>query len=193
MPSIDSGFLALIPEIYRVRHGEASLQWGGVDPDPGLSADGRGQAKTGVNYFREQRPLKILVCPRSRAQQTAEPLMDFWSVKGETAVQFDEIPTLPDIADRREWLLAVLGSQWSSQPGIIQQWRQAIMQRLLLIDEPTVIFTHFMVINAVVSGVTQDPCCCVFQPACGSVTRVQLEGGKLTLLEQGLEAVSVVN
>jgi broad specificity phosphatase PhoE len=182
-----------MPEIYLVRHGEAEQQWGGVNPDPGLSADGLVQTKECLNHFLDQQPLKILVSPRSRAQQTAEPLMDFWSVKGETVMQFDEIPTLPNIADRREWLLGVLGSQWSSQPGIIQQWHEAIMQRLMLIDEPTVIFTHFMVINAVVSQVTQDPRCCVFQPACGSVTRLQLEGGKLTLLEQGLEAVSVVN
>ena len=182
-----------MPEIFLVRHGEAEQHWGGANPDPGLSVEGLDQARSCVNFFREQRSLKILVSPRSRAQQTAEPLMDFWSVKGETVVQFDEIPTLPNIADRREWLLGVLGSQWLSQPGIIQQWRQAIMQRLLLIDEPTVIFTHFMVINAVVSGVTQDTRCCVFQPACGSVTRLLLEGGKLTLLEQGLEAASVVN
>lgn len=182
-----------MPEIFLVRHGEAEQQWGGVNPDPGLSADGLEQAKKCVDYFRKLQPLKILVSPRTRAQQTAKPLIDFWSVKGQTAMQFDEIPTLPDIADRREWLLAILGSQWESQPDIIQQWRQAIMQRLLLSDEPTVIFTHFMVINAVVSGVTQDPRCCVFEPACGSVTRLVLERGKLTLLEQGLEATSVVN
>jgi broad specificity phosphatase PhoE len=182
-----------VPEIFLVRHGEAEQQWGGVNPDPGLSVEGLDQARSCVNFFREQRPLKVLVSPRSRAQQTAEPLMDFWSVKGETVKQFDEIPTLPDIADRREWLLGVLGSQWASQPEIIQQWRQAIMQRLLLIDEPTVIFTHFMVINVVVSQLMQDPRCCVFQPACGSVTHLLLEGGELTLLEQGLEAVSLVN
>jgi broad specificity phosphatase PhoE len=182
-----------MPEVFLVRHGEAEQQWGGANPDPGLSTEGLEQAKSCVNFFREQRPLNILVSPRSRAQQTAEPLMDFWSVQAKTVQQFDEIPTLPEIVNRREWLLEVLGSQWASQPEIIQQWRQAIMQRLLLIDEPTVIFTHFMVINVVVSQLTQDPRCCVFQPACGSVTRLQLEGGKLTLLEQGLEAVSVVN
>jgi probable phosphoglycerate mutase len=182
-----------MPEIYLVRHGEAEQQWGGANPDPSLSTEGLGQAKSCVNFFREQRPLNILVSPRSRAQQTAEPLMDFWSVQAKTVQQFDEIPTLPEIVNRREWLLGVLGSQWASQPEIIQQWRRAIMQRLLLIDEPTVIFTHFMVINAVVSQVTQDPHCCVFLPDCGSVTRLLLEGGELTLLERGCEATSVVN
>lgn len=182
-----------MPEIFLVRHGEAEQQWGGIDPDPGLSTAGLEQAKNCVHYFREQRPLKILVSPRNRAQQTAEPLMDFWSVSGQTVVPFDEIPTLPEIADRREWLMEVLGGEWQSQPEIIQQWRQAIIRRLLLIDEPVVIFTHFMVINAVVSKIIQDPRCCVFQPACCSVTRLQLAAGKLTLLEQGLEAVSVVN
>lgn len=182
-----------MPEIFLVRHGEAEQQWGGIDPDPGLSAAGVEQAKKCVNYFCEQRPLKILVSPRNRAQQTAGPLMDFWSVKGETVASFDEIPTLPEIANRREWLMRVLGSEWRSQEKIIQQWRQAIIERLLVIDEPTVIFTHFMVINAVVSQIIQDPRCCVFQPACCSVTRLQLVAGKLTLLEQGLEAASVVN
>lgn len=182
-----------MPKIYLVRHGEAEQQWGGVNPDPGLSVLGVEQAANCADWFRGQAPLKVLHSPRSRAQQTASPLLAHWSVQAEMALAFDEIPTLADIDDRRQWLLGVLGSNWPELPELIQLWRQQIIQHLLSITEPTVIFTHFMVINSVVAEVLDDPRCCVFQPSCCSVTQLSLDDGQLSLIELGDEAQTLVN
>lgn len=83
--------------------------------------------------------------------------------------------------------------QWSAQPQTIRTWRDQILAALESLTAPTVVFTHFVVINAVVSAIEQTDAVMVFQPDYASVTRLRLEHGKLHIVHRGDANASIVN
>ncbi|HBM88422.1 MAG TPA: histidine phosphatase family protein, partial [Rhodobiaceae bacterium] len=57
----------------------------------------------------------------------------------------------------------------------------------------TVIFSHFIAINAAVGHALDDPRVICFRPDNCSVTVFETQGDKLSVLEQGNEAETKVN
>jgi probable phosphoglycerate mutase len=175
-----------------VRHGEAAAGWGD-DLDPGLSALGREQSLRVCEELLVHAPLRIISSPLLRAQETAQPLAERLNADMEVDPTFREIPSPVGIEDRRDWLSGFMKQDWAEQSQDILGWRDAVWSALFECDGPTVIFTHFMAINAVVSRLTEAAAtvCCV--PDNGSITRLLLEGHALKLVEVGRQHQTQVN
>jgi broad specificity phosphatase PhoE len=181
-------------DIFLVRHGEAAVSWGQAT-DPGLSDLGREEAEMAARYLVENIADNsvLMSSPLSRAQETAEPLATLLGKTVQLDDVFREIPSPVPMAERQGWLRQFMQQQWHQQPEDLTTWRDGIVQRLLELQQPTVVFTHFLVINAVVGqqlGREETLC---FWPANGSITRLRNTGTGLELLALGDEIESVVN
>jgi len=178
--------------IYLVRHGEASAKWG-EDPDPGLSALGRQQAQQVRDQLEACSNANIVSSPLLRAQETALPLANVLRESMTIDDTYRELPSPVGLSDRQAWLKDFMKQNWEEQDQRIQAWRDAIWSSLFEIEGDTVIFTHFMVINAVVSRLTNasPTVCCV--PDNGSITQLHLEGHALKLVELGHQHKTLVN
>jgi broad specificity phosphatase PhoE len=181
-------------DIFLVRHGEASASWGD-SPDPGLSALGLQQARQTAALLR---PLLsgnaiILSSPLQRARQTAEPLARQLGLAVQEAEAFREIPAPVPLSQRQLWLRDFMQQDWREQSEELMAWRAAAIQRLLMLDRPVVVFTHFLLINAVIGYILKREATLQFWPANGSVTQLRHTGFHLELVAMGQQMESVVN
>lgn len=185
--------MASIP-IYLVRHGEADAHWG-QSADPGLSDLGHGQAEACAQLLApELEPGATLVSsPLARALQTAEPLARHMGVDVTISEVYREIPTPVPLAQRRDWLRAFMREEWPGQSETLLSWRQALLDSLHATSSTRVIFTHFLVINAVVGYIRQSERTLTFWPDNSSVTEIMLRDGQLELSVLGREMETVVN
>ncbi|MFK8051529.1 MAG: histidine phosphatase family protein [Woeseiaceae bacterium] len=180
--------------IYLIRHGEAAASWGD-SPDPGLSPQGILEAERAASELsvRVPIPMTIVSSPMQRAVETAQPLSVALNQPASIEPVFSEVPSPVPIAQRHEWLKTMMSQTWGEQPTPIQAWRSAILSRLKSMTEHTAIFSHFMVINAVVSNLlARDKTVC-FLPDNGSITTITVSNGQITLDTLGAENLSLVN
>ncbi|MEH6403019.1 MAG: histidine phosphatase family protein [Sneathiella sp.] len=179
--------------LYLVRHGEAASSWGNI-PDPGLSDIGRAQATDAAEEIEKfTGPIDIVTSPLLRAQETAMPLEEKWGRKANIFSAVSEIPS-NHIAfeQRKKWLGEVMAGNWSLQSSILRDWRDGILEMIKCREEDTVIFSHFMVINSIVGYIAGSEKMVNFRPDNGSITQISSENGQLKLIEQGREAITVV-
>jgi len=181
-------------ELFLVRHGEAAAGWGEA-PDPGLSRRGRQQAEAVATGLAPQLcgDTRLLSSPLRRALETAEPLAGMLQQPVLEDAVFREIPSPAPLAQRQTWLRQFMQQQWHEQEDGLREWRGAALNRLLELRQPTVIFTHFLVINAVVGQLLDRPETLCFWPANGSITRLRHHGARLELLALGAQMETVVN
>ncbi len=138
-------------DIYLVRHGEAAASWGQAT-DPGLSELGHSQAQdTARELVAMIDPVvQLISSPLLRAQETALPLSE--ALGFPTAIidaAYAEIPSPVPMEQRQEWLREFMKQQWESQPETLQSWRTQMLEKLLGLQQQSVIFTHFLVMNTV--------------------------------------------
>ncbi len=178
--------------LHLVRHGQASAGWS-EDVDPGLSAAGRGQAALAADTLAGFGPLPIWTSPLRRTQETAEPLASRWAA---TPVIEDAVRELPaptaDLAGRAEWLRTALSARWPTMGEVQCRWRRSVLDRLCEASEDMVVFTHFVVINVVVGAATGSDHVVACSPANGSVTTVDVSGGRFQVVRLGAQAETVV-
>ena len=143
--------------IYLVRHGEAAALWDQHN-DPGLSEIGKQQAAAAAKKLHSSihEPVQIISSPMLRTQQTAAPLTQLLQYPVSINNAFREVPNLSQLSERRIWLLQFMIQQWSGQPKIISQWRDALLRELEDLQVPTIIFTHFLVMNAIVGKLIES-------------------------------------
>ena len=181
-------------DIFLVRHGEAAASWG-ESPDPGLSELGRMEAEEAANRLAEivRDRVDIVSSPLLRAVETAAPL----AKKLQIAVQIDnvfrEVPSPVPLEQRQVWLRQFMQQQWSEQGEALTGWRDAAVRQLVAMSQPTVVFTHFLVINAVVGQILGRSETLHFWPANGSITRLRHNGTGLELHTLGTAMESRVN
>lgn len=180
--------------IYLIRHGEAAEKWHQAD-DPGLSELGHQQsAETAKNLLPQLEPgVRLISSPMVRARETAQPLADALGLEPIIVEPFREIPTPVGKADRHEWLRSIAAQSWQQQHDMVRNWRKALLAELEKVREPTVVFTHFMVLNAIVGSLQQRDRVICFRPANASITTVQWSGNALQLLELGHQMESRIN
>lgn len=180
--------------IFLVRHGEAAARWHQCD-DPGLSELGRQQAVQAARHLLEQIPpgIRLLSSPLQRARETAAPLAAALGDEPAIVDSFREIPTPVALAERQIWLNRIARQTWGEQHAMVQDWRRALLEALREIREPTVVFTHFMVLNAVVGEMRNDDRVVSFLPDNASVTTLQGFGDELHLAELGRQFRTRVN
>jgi broad specificity phosphatase PhoE len=181
-------------DIFLVRHGEASAGWG-ESPDPGLSELGRQQAEAAARQLVPHigEDSLLISSPLQRAIETAAPLSRELCQRVQEDATFREIPSSVPLAQRQVWLRQFMQQQWSQQTAELEVWRSKALQQLLELRQTTVIFTHFLVINAVVGQVLDRPQTLCFSPANGSITQLRLTGSRLELVVLGEEMETHVN
>lgn len=181
-------------DIWLVRHGEAAAGFD-QDTDPGLSALGREQAAQSAEQLLRLVPGRaaLLSSPKLRAIQTGEPFAR--ARGGALAVdeRFVELPSPDALATRKAWIQEVLKGQWSGLPESVRLWREEIGAAILSCTSPTVIFTHFLVINAVAARMSGEDAVLQCLPANGSVHHLRVEGQAWHWISRGEMLESVVN
>jgi len=180
-------------KLYLVRHGRAAAGWG-MEIDPGLDDLGRTQARAAAQKLAPLGPLPIISSPKARARETALPLAKMWDAAPAIEERFGEIRFPSETpADRVHWLKEVMADQWPNLDQDLQQWRQKVLETLLSIETDTVVFTHYIAINAAVGFATADDRVVSFNPDNASITILETDGNQLCLVERGVEADTKVN
>ena len=177
--------------IYLIRHAEAEKAWNEA-PDPGLSTTGQIQAlklarQLQEDFFSEN--VQIWSSPLARAQQTASALPSAFELKPD----FAEIPSLDmPLSERAGWLKELITKNWDELDESLQQWKKQMLTGLQSIDQDTILFTHFMVLNTLVGWISKAPELVHFYPDYCSVTKIEKEGDQFRILELGQQMDTLI-
>jgi len=180
--------------IYLVRHGEAAASWG-ESSDPGLSELGWQQAEDAGKALQAQLDSRVdlVSSPLARAIETAQPLARELAQDVAISSSFAEIPSPVPLSERQDWLRGFMSEQWQQQPEFLLEWRQQALDELTALTQDTVIFTHFLVLNAVVGSILGKEETLCFRPGNASITQLTLREGALELVSAGKEMTTVIN
>ena len=181
-------------QIWIVRHGEAAASWE-KDPDPGLSALGQEQAALTANALAERVPegAALLSSPLRRAQETAAAFAQTCGADVTIDSRFSEVRSPVPLSGRKAWLQAFMRQDWSEQSDDLWEWRTGIIAGLKACDGPTVIFCHFLVINAVIAEIQKESAVLQVYPANASFHELALVDGELSLVQLGQQMETRVN
>ena len=172
-------------KLYLVRHGKATAGWD-EDYDPGLDDLGRSQARRVAQTLKPLGILRIISSPLARARETAIPLAEAWGCSIEIEERMGEIPPpAKGLKDRGAWLGDFITQKWPDLSRDLRVWRGGVIEALLSLDRETVVFTHFVAINAAVGRATGDERVLSFMPHNGSITVISTENGRLQLVRLG--------
>lgn len=170
--------------IYLIRHGQAAAGWG-EQPDPGLSEDGRMQAKTVAEWLATEPVNTAISSPMARCQETGRFFAERTGLSLEIEPAVTEIPTPSDVSDRVTWLRDLMTGEWEAAPALVKDWRASLLETLAQVPDQTAVFTHFVAINAIVGHLEQSPSVTVFRPNYCSVTKLEADGSNVRLIERG--------
>jgi len=182
-----------MPRLYLVRHALPKPH-GPDDRDPPLDPKGRKQAEILLRSFEPAQPLPVYSSPLMRCRQTAAPLASQWECVPKILEAVREVPA-PDRegAARGVFLKTLLEERWPAvlaREGEIRDWYQDLVVALSRIKEDSVVFSHYVAINAIVGLAMGSDRVTSFKPAHASVTVVEAEGGRFTLSRLGAEAAT---
>jgi broad specificity phosphatase PhoE len=186
-----------VSRLYLVRHGRAAAGWT-ENADPDLDQLGRAQAVTVATELAAFGPMAILTSPLRRARSTAAAFERIWNVGAVVDARVGEIPSPPGadgaLQRRGPWLGGVMTSRWDDAKlgETLQAWRRQVVEALIGADQDTVVTSHFVAINAAVGYATDDPRVTCFRPDNCSCTVLDVEDGRLKLVERGREAATEV-
>lgn len=175
--------------VFLVRHAEPSAAWGDA-PDPGLSKRGRAQAKAAAKALPQG--LAVVSSPMLRCRETAAPYLAGGEALLEARVS--EVATPVDVADRRSWLqhhfpwrAGAVRRPWSELGPPLWAWRRKTLEALSELKDDTVVFTHFIAINAIVGQALEREETIVCRPDFASITELELREGVVRLVALGAE------
>ena len=178
-----------------IRHGEASASWG-EHIDPGLSNDGKKQAKKLIETFSEENleNFKFISSPKLRALETGQPLA--MSCNKDLLIQneFSEIPSkkIPN-DEKQNWLRQVMSQDINTLPEEVKSWQDNIMNALSSINSDALIFSHFMVINAIAACVLKNSNLLYFYPDYTSCTKLMVEDNQIKKIILGDDKKTLIN
>lgn len=179
--------------LYLVRHGRATAGWN-VDPDPGLDEFGASQAADVARRLAPLGPLAVASSPLRRCRETSVPLSTLWSSGVRIEPRVAEIPS-PEgvaIAERVDWLRASMAGSWDALGPRYTAFRDGVASALRNCPADTVVFSHFIAINAAIGAATSDDRVVIRSLDNCSVTVVDVADGELTLVEGGHEADTLI-
>ena len=180
--------------VWLVRHGEASASWG-EHSNPGLSEKGLLEAEAAATQLLSVVPqdVALVSSPKARAQETGAPLAARLNRGVVINDAFQEIQAPVPLEERQVWLQGFMRQTWDEQGESLWRWREGITSALQELVEPTVIFTHFLVINTVVAHCRQASKTVQCWPDNGSIRAFELRDGAIELVGLGRQMTSVVN
>jgi broad specificity phosphatase PhoE len=180
--------------IYMVRHGQADSAWH-ESPDPGLSELGRQQAATAAQQLHHLNNVHIISSPLLRCQQTAQPFAQAKQTPISIHSEVSEIPTPSNIAfdQRGPWLQQAMAGTWQQLGQQFVDYQNTIAHFVANLKHDTVIFSHFIAINAVLGHVINNPQLVVAHLDNCSITTFHIgPNNVLTLDDTGNEATTTV-
>jgi broad specificity phosphatase PhoE len=178
--------------LHLVRHGRASAGWD-ADPDPDLDDVGRTQAAAVVD--RLPRPgVAVWSSPLLRCQQTAAPYAAAHGRSVQIVAEVAEIPSPEGIAmgHRVQWLRTAMAGTWSDLGDRYTSFRDRLVTTLMGVETDTVVFSHFVAINAVIGACLHDDRLVIRSLDNTSVTVVDVTADGLVLVEGGHEADTLI-
>jgi len=181
-------------DIFLVRHGTASATWE-EHPDPGLSSRGRQEAQNlevALSICLDE-SVRLLSSPLARARETANPLALKLNQKVDVNDAISEIPSPVDLVDRKKWLQKFMKQKWQDQNDEVLTWRSTAIRFVKSLPSSSVLFTHFLLINAIVGEIMKVDRTLYFWPENCSITHIRLNGFAPELVSLGDQMQSVVN
>jgi broad specificity phosphatase PhoE len=175
-------------KLYLVRHGKAKAGWG-MEKDPGLDDLGQAQVKAAALILAPLGPLPIITSPLTRTRETSRPLAEIWGIEPRVELRVGEI-RFPsgNLSNRVQWLHSIMADKWSNLDPALKVWRRDVTEALCSCEADSVVFSHFIAINAAVGHATGDDRVVSFRPDNCSITILETVANTLALLERGLEA-----
>ncbi len=182
-----------VVRLYLVRHGRAAAGWD-RDVDPGLDDVGREQAVAAAQQLAPLGPLDVVTSPLRRCQETASALAGGWGVVPvvEPAVAEIPSPTGVPMADRVTWLRHAMTGTWAQLGARYTTFRDGVVARLAACTSDTVVFSHFVAINAVIGAALGDDRLVIHSLDNASVTVLDVRGGVFSMVESGREADTLI-
>ena len=180
-----------------MRHGRASAGWD-TALDPELDELGRAQAvevaQKLVSIFGET-DTKVISSPLMRCQQTAKPFAKLVGADVRICSEVAEIPSPVGIemSDRVDWLREVMKGRWSDLDKNYLAFRDGLVEFVRAIEHDTVIFSHFVAINAVIGALTNNDRLVIRSLDNCSVTLLECDAkGILRVAQSGHEADTLI-
>lgn len=182
-----------MPRIRLVRHGRAAAGWDD-HVDPPLDELGRAQAAAVAAGLAPLGPLAIVTSPLRRCRETAVPLARAWGAEPSVSEAVAEIPSPPGvpIGERVEWLRAAMRGTWADLDPLFGTFRDGVVGGVRALPGDTVVFSHFVAINAVIGAAIGDDRLVIRSLDNCSVTVIDVTAGELTLVEGGHEADTLI-
>jgi broad specificity phosphatase PhoE len=180
-----------------VRHGRAAAGWD-ADPDPDLDDVGRAQAdRVAAELLAAQAGTpsdRVWSSPLLRCRRTAEPYSTHVAATIEIVDAVTEIPSPEGVpmGERVPWLRAAMAGTWADLGPRYTDFRDRLVERVASADGDTVVFSHFVAINAVIGACLGDDRLVIRSLDNTSVTVVESTGSGLRLLEPGREADTLI-
>lgn len=178
-----------------VRHGEAAENWG-THPDPGLSDRGIQQSTSLLdnNMVKTLDSFTFVSSPKLRARMTAEPLIKKFNKKLIIDDTYSEIPsTNIENSKKKAWLKDIMNSDIKDLPKFVEIWRNKIINHTVSIHQDTIIFTHFMVVNALLSSLLNKKQIMCFYPDYVSISKVTFNNDEVKSITIGDEKKTLIN
>ena len=143
-----------------VRHGRASAGWD-TAVDPGLDDLGRDQADVAAKKLDQifaGQQVEIVSSPLLRCQQTAKSFADLRTTPVRICAEVAEIPSPSgvEMSSRVDWLRAAMQGTWADLGGEYVEFRDLVIKFVRSRETSTVIFSHFVAINAVIGALVGD-------------------------------------
>jgi broad specificity phosphatase PhoE len=180
-----------------VRHGRASAGWD-TALDPELDELGRAQAQDAASKLDKifaGNEVEIISSPLLRCQQTADAFVKLRALPLWICVDVTEIPSPSGLAmaDRVVWLREVMQGNWADLGANYLEYRDAIVRFVEKIEQNTVIFSHFIAINAIVGSIIKDDRLVIHKLDNCSITVLEIASdGALRIVQSGHEADTLI-
>jgi broad specificity phosphatase PhoE len=169
--------------LHLVRHGRASGGWDD-HVDPGLDDVGRRQAVAVADRLDALAgaaggPLAVITSPLRRCQETAAELTGRWNVAAVVEPAVTEIPSPAGVpmGERVPWLRRAMAGTWAELGDEYTTFRDGIIDRLRMCHVDTVVFSHFVAINAVIGIALGDDRLVIRSLDNCSVTVIDIDAG----------------
>lgn len=179
--------------VHLVRHGRAAAGWDDhVDPD--LDALGWEQAASVARTLEPLGPLDVLTSPLQRCRSTSVALCGLWGADAAVEPAVAEIPSPAGVATdaRVAWLRSAMTGTWGELGEPYLTYRDAVVDRVRRCARDTIVFSHFVAINAVIGACIGDDRLVIRSLDNCSVTVVEVTDGVLRMVRGGGEADTLI-
>jgi broad specificity phosphatase PhoE len=135
---------------------------------------------------------RAITSPLARSRETAAPFEKLMETHARIEPAVGEIITPKGIDDRAAWLKEFMAGRWLDAGEEFQAWRRGVLAAVERLQDETVVFSHYVAINAIAGLLTGDDRLMVFRPGHCSITKLERRAGKLSVAELGDEAATIV-